>query len=229
MGCNDKSNTTTKIVEVEVPAPAPVIIPRDDQRFQRYIIVADSIMDYTFHVNEEGEGWLTSYDNTVNLMNQENRQTHSIARGGQVLFDAVAEGVYGAVNYLGSLADTAVIIELAHNDWAVNRTRDEFYDDYITFLDGLDSSKNTTAFCVVPILADHDTTGRTNLNGDSYEDLRDTVRMVAATGKCELIETGTWFEYSDIDDVTMFPDRLHLGPEGMIRYKERLVEFLDMY
>lgn len=243
MGCNDKiSSPSIKYVYVDPePVEEQVIIAWEDQYFTRIVIVGDSILDATFNRETQSDpiGWITSHDNAAALMNQEGRQTHNISRSGQQMQHAASDkyGVAGAVNYL---ADNpfygrylAVVIELAHNDWyGSNGSGDliDFYDDYIRFLDDIDQlGGQVVPFCIVPILAGHDISGVVNSYNESYEDVRDTVRLVAATGKCELIETGDWYDYADLDDVSMFPDRLHLGPEGQRVYKENLVEALDSW
>ena len=222
-GGSSFSPISTAVAE---PAPAETASPAGIRvEFDRYVIVGDSIMALS----------PASLTTAALMLMEEDKPATNISRSGQAMSSANADGVAGAINYLtahGTGEDNvAVIVELAHNGWFRSSGLDVYYTDYVAFLDGVidEGEKNIHRFCVVPIASLWDFDYRVNELNESYADLRDTVRQVAATGKCELIETGDWYTESEVFDTTTFLDGLHLGPAGHRIYKDRLMEVLNAY
>lgn len=211
-------------VVVADPIP-PVSTPTRPIEFDRYVIVGDSIM----------AGWPASLVTASLMLMEEDKLTTNISRSGQTLHNAYEDGVSGAINYLtlnGLGKDNiAVVVELAHNDWFNSFGLNTFFEQYTAFIDEINDEglQNVYVFCVSPIASRWDFDHRVNNLNESYADVRNAVRRVAATGKCELIETGDWYTESDVFDTSIFLDGLHLGPNGHRIYKDRLMEVLDTF
>jgi hypothetical protein len=203
--------------------------------FSHYIIVGDSLMDLS------SGGELTTTGSLILL--EENKSVTNISLAGQTMAGfygvggAEKDGVSGAINFLTVPPEnqwyhppgTAVIIELAHNDWFAATPADEFFDSYVRFLEAIDAEKLVSIFCVVPIAAKWDYDGRQNANGMTYEAFRDVVRKVAGTGLCNLVETSGWFTKEEVYDPLIMPDGVHLAAGGHRRYKDRLIQELSKY
>lgn len=203
--------------------------------FSHYIIVGDSLMDLS------SGGELTTTGSLILL--EENKSVTNISLAGQTMAGvygrggAEKDGVSGAINFLTVPADNpwseppgaAVIIELAHNDWFASTPADDFFDSYVRFLKAIDTEKQVSLFCVVPIAAKWDYNGRQNANGMTYEALRDVVRKVAQTSLCHLVETAGWFTEEDVYDPNIMSDGVHLGADGHRIYKDRLIQDLSKY
>lgn len=195
--------------------------------FARHIIIGDSLMDAVFNAEEIFNVTHLSYENAAHLMQAEGKQVHNISRGGQMMVAADRLGVAGSVNYLAS-KDTAVIIELGHNDWVWGSgDLDSFVSDYKSFIDAI--TVDVEVFCIVPILVGHDITHQLSRFDESYDDLRDAIRGIAADGYCNVIETSDWYELNDLYNPAIFPDQLHLGPDGHKIYANRLSTALEDY
>lgn len=203
--------------------------------FSHYIIVGDSLMDLS------SGGELTTTGSLILL--EENKSVTNISLAGQTMAGfygvggAERDGVSGTINFLTVPPEnqwyhppgTAVIIELAHNDWFASTQADEFFDSYVRFLEAIDTEKLVSIFCIIPIAAKWDYDGRRNANGMTYEGLRDVVRKVAGTGLCNLVETSDWFTKEDVYDPFMMTDGVHLTAGGHRRYKDRLIQELSKY
>lgn len=203
--------------------------------FSHYIFVGDSLMDLS------SGGELTTTPSLILL--EEGKSVTNISLAGQSMAGfagrggAQEHGVGNAINFLTVPAEnlwykspgTAVIIELAHNDWFASTPPDVFFDSYVEFLEDIDTEKLVLVFCVVPIPAKWDYNGRQNARGMTYEAFRDIVREVAETGLCNVIETSDWFTEEDVHDPAMMTDGVHLAPAGHRRYKDRLIRALGEY
>jgi len=204
--------------------------------FAQYIIVGDSLMDWS------SDGELTTTASLI--LHEENKSVVNISLAGQTMSGmggkggAEKDGVSGAINYLTAHSNylwhqppgTAVIIELAHNDWFGSTSADNFFDSYVRFLESIDSAgQRVSVFCVVPVAAKWDYDGHKNANGMTYEALRVVVRNLAGTGLCHLIETSGWFTKEDVYDPLIMPDGLHLAAGGHRIYKDRLIQELSKY
>jgi hypothetical protein len=196
--------------------------------FNNYIIVGDSIMD----MSVEGESTTTA----SLILLEENKSVTNISLAGQTMTGvggeggAEKDGVSGAINFLTSRGrypqSTAVIIELAHNDWYFSVSADAIFESYTGFLKAIDTGPSVSLFCVVPIAAKWDYLGSKNANGMTYEELRNVVRKVAATGLCNPVETTAWFTREDVGNPLIMPDGLHLAAGGHRIYKDQLIEAL---
>lgn len=150
---------------------------------------------------------------------------------------AEKDGVSGAINYLTAHGKhaihgkpgTAVIIELAHNDWWASTSAKDFSDSYVRFLEAIDTGDRVSVFCVVPVAAKWDYNGYKNANGMTYEGWRMVVRDIAETGLCDLIETSGWFSEDNVYDLLIMWDGLHLGADGHRVYKDRLMQELSKH
>lgn len=204
--------------------------------FLQYIFVGDSLMDFST------DGELTTTASLILL--EDNKSVTNISLAGQTMAGvhgaggAERDGVSGAVNYLTAhgkhtLPDTlgtAVIVELAHNDWIISTPADELFNSYVRFLSAIDRGDHEVAvFCIVPIAAKWDYDGHQNANGMTYDDLRNLVRKVAGTGLCNLVETAGWFSKGDVKDPLIMPDGIHLAAGGHRIYKDRLMQELRKY
>lgn len=197
--------------------------------FGQYIIIGDSLMD----ISSGGE--ITTTASLILL--EENKSVVNISLDGQTMAGAEKTGVSGAVNYLTADGHSpwfpppgsAVIVELAHNDWAGSTPSIVFYDRYVRFLSAIEKSDVVSVFCVVPVAAKWDYEGKKNANGVTYGELREVVRGVAKTGLCNLIETSDWFTREDVYDLNIMSDGLHLAAGGHRIYKDRLIEELGKY
>ncbi len=205
--------------------------------FAQYIIVGDSLMDWSL-----GAGEATTTASLILL--EENKSVANISLAGQTMAGiegeggAEKDGVSGAINYLtkhgkrvwGPPPGTAVIVELAHNDWSFSTSADDFYNSYVRFLESIDDTDNmVSVFCVVPVAAKWDYDGSQNANGMTYEGLRDVVRKVAETGLCHQVETAGWFTKENVYDPLIMPDGLHLAAGGHRIYKDRLIHELSTF
>jgi hypothetical protein len=204
--------------------------------FRQYIIVGDSLMDFS------ADGELTTTASLILL--EENTSVVNISRAGQSMAGvggvggAERDGVSGAVNYLtaygrnprGVRPGTAVIVELAHNDWSISTPADDLFSSYVRFLEAIDRGNNAVSvFCILPIAATWDYDGHQNANGMTYEALRGVVRKIAGTGLCNLVDTTGWFSKEDVNDPLIMPDGLHLAAGGHRIYKDRLMQELRKY
>jgi lysophospholipase L1-like esterase len=211
-----------------------------ETKLWQVIIIGDSIM----HGSQEPASNSLFHFNTTTasiLLNENDLSVHNISRGWQTLSSAAANGVGGAVNYLTMNANgkpmysddkntmrTAVVIQLGHNDWYLNQDNQEtIRRNYISLLESINRSELVEVFCVVPIGARWDSEHYLNAHDDSYEDTRATVRGVADSGFCTLIETADWFTETDIYDGYCIPDGLHLGDRGHEIYARRLLEAIE--
>lgn len=190
--------------------------------YAKFIFIGDSLLD-------DWNPWTPFNLMTSELIeNEEQRPVLNIALGGQRLHSAVSDNVAGAINFYtghGSHSPMAVFVELAHNDWAFAKyTLDEYYDNYVTLLSSIEDRNDVIdLYCIVPIVARHDYEHPVNPHGETYDDVRETVRRVADTGLCELIETASWYDEGDIYDTLLFPDGLHMGPGAHRKYKDGLM------
>jgi hypothetical protein len=197
--------------------------------FGQYIIIGDSLMD------SSSGGEITTTASLILL--EENKSVINISLAGQTMGAAEKNSVSGAVNYLTADGHSpwfpppgsAVIVELAHNDWAGSTPSIDFYDSYVRFLSAIEKSDTVSVFCVVPVAAKWDYEGRKNSNGMTYGELREVVRGLAKTGLCNLIETSDWFTREDVYDLNIMSDGLHLAAGGHRIYKDRLIEELGKY
>lgn len=203
--------------------------------FSSYIIVGDSLMDLS------SGGELTTTASLILL--EENKSVTNISLAGQTMAGFLGEGgaqkdrVGDAINFLTVSKDndwyappgTAVIIELAHNDWYASTPDRDFYASYVQFLEAIDTEKLVTVFCVVPIAAKWDYNGRLNANGSTYEAFREIVRELGDTGLCNLIETADWFSEEDISNPDIVTDGVHLAPGGHRKYKDLLIRDLSTH
>lgn len=204
--------------------------------FSQYIIVGDSLMDWS-----SGGDELTTTASLILL--EENRSVVNISLAGQTMAGidgrggAEKDGVSGAINYLTAHGNytgnpnfsSAVIIELAHNDWWVATSAEDFFNSYVRFLRAIETSDQVSIFCVVPVAAKWDYEGFKNPNGETYEELRNVVRKVSRTGLCKLVETSGWFTQENVYDRTIMWDGLHLSAGGHRIYKDRLIQALGKY
>jgi hypothetical protein len=204
--------------------------------FKQYIIVGDSLMD----ISSDGE--LTTTASLLLL--EEKKSVANISLGGQTMAGyraqggAERDGVSGAINYLTfhgkrmwwKPPGTAVIVELAHNDWIISTSADDFYNSYVRFLQSIDDTDNeVSVFCVVPVAAKWDYNGRKNDLGMTYDAWRDVVRKVASTGLCHLVETTGWFTEEDVFNPLIMSDGLHFAAGGHRIYKDHLIQALSLY
>lgn len=222
----------------DIPRQSSQVAPHaTTTAFSQYIFVGDSLMDWSS--NEEGE--LTTTASLILL--EENKSVANISLAGQTMAGlggvggAEKDGVSGAINYLTAHGKhsghgkpgTAVIIELAHNDWWASTSAEDFFDSYVRFLEAIETTDRVAVFCVVPVAAKWDYNGYKNANGMTYEALRIVVRDIAVTGLCKLIETSAWFTKDNVYDPLIMWDDLHLAAGGHRIYKDRLVQELSKY
>jgi GDSL-like Lipase/Acylhydrolase family len=205
--------------------------------FSQYIIVGDSLMDWS-----SGDGGELTTTASLMLL-EENKSVTNISLAGQTMAGfngkggAEKDGVSGGINYLTGHGKhfwhrkpgTAVIIGLAHNDWWASTSAEVFFDSYVRFLEAIDRSELVSVFCIVPVAAKWDYTGHKNKRGMTYEAYRIVVREVAETGLCNLIDTSDWFTKKNVYDPLIMSDGLHLAAGGHRIYKDRLIEELGKY
>lgn len=216
-GDSDIDGMGSNVIIYEEPTPTYTYVD-----YAKFVIVGDSLMDEWNPWTELP--WMTS----KLIEREEERPVLNISLGGQRLQAAVDDGVAGAINYYtghGRHSPIAVFVELAHNDWAFAKTDlNQFYDNYVEFLGDIEDGNNVVdVFCIVPVLAKHDYEHPINKHGESYDDVRDTVRRVAETGLCDIVETADWFYFEDVYDAEHFPDGLHLGSAGHRKYKDGMM------
>jgi lysophospholipase L1-like esterase len=207
----------------------------DRAPFSSYVIVGDSLMDLS------SGGELTTTASLILL--EEEKSVINISLSGQTMAGYLGKGgaqknrVGDAINFLTTSKEgqwytapgTAVIIELAHNDWYASTPADDFYDSYVKFLKAIDRERLVVVFCVVPIAAKWDYNGRQNANGVAYEQYREIVRKIAKTGLCDLIETSDWFTEEDVKNPSIMTDGVHLAQAGHRKYKDRLIQEMMKY
>jgi hypothetical protein len=204
--------------------------------FSQYIIVGDSIMD----ISSEGELTTTA----ALILLEENVSVVNISMAGQTMAGtdgiggAEKDGVGGTINYLTLHGDnnflvprtTAVIVQLAHNDWAHSTSEEDFFQSYVRFLESIDRPNNSVSvFCVVPVAAMWDYVDLRNSNDVTYEAFRDVVRRVAGTGLCNIVETTDWFTQDDVSDPLIMTNGLHLAVGGHRKFKDHLMRDMGKY
>lgn len=207
--------------------------PAEEQRmYEKIIIVGDSIMAGSISPTVPAT---INHDRTTSalLLTQHSKNVTNLSLSGQTLGNALNDNLTGAINYLtynGKL-ETAVWIEVTHNDWAWGWfTIDQFRANYTAFLGELAAidGDTTDVYCALATRSRSDSSFTLNVHGDLLEDYRQVVREVAAdTGACTLVESDLWFDDADVYDPTLFPDGLHPGDAGHAAYTLKLLEAIE--
>lgn len=200
------------------------------RQLRQVIIIGDSLMAGSLQLDDPKA---ITYRSTTSalLLNDHDLSVHNISLAGQTLLKAVKHKVGNAVNYLtdegGGNDRTAVVVELAHNDWWYESTLMEIRSNYTALLSQIIQSEAVEVFCMVPVASRWDSTHKLNEHGDSYEDVRNTVRDMASTGLCTLVETRDWFTEADVWDRYIMPDGLHFGGRAHLVYANRLLDAIQ--
>lgn len=217
-GVNMGDSAMPEVRESEVQEP--VAEPRG---YDHIIIMGDSIM----FASKEGPTTTTAH----RIAQDDGLYVTNLSQSAQTMTNAVNLQLWGMVEFLAGSKNSdkkirkALVIQLAHNDWG-RVGLDVLRVNYLVMLNKV-SALHVDTFCVVPVRARWDSEHHTNFEGAEYEDARNTVRELASSGQCELIETEDWFTDTDVFDGYTMPDGLHFGERGHLIFKNRLMEALN--
>lgn len=234
--------TRTEIIEDAIPGGKPAISSQlaaagthiASRNYGKIIIIGDSLMSGARLVNASNT---ETFEDTaaVILQREHGISVDNLSISGNAMQRAIDFNIGSAVNYLtadGSFNvgdGTAVVVELAHNDWYWGiSSLSTLQANYIALLQSINLGKldKVRRFCMLPTAAIHDYL-HTVRGETSYEDVRDIVRSVANTGLCELIDTSDWFDQDDVNYPEMMPDGLHWSARAHEVVAQRLLLWLQ--